>query len=342
MYESHSVAVVVPAYNEAGLVGEVIETIPAYVDRIYAVDDRSTDGTWDEIVRHAARRNGSDPDPVDGRPTSRSPRDTAADGGVESGEVVVPIRHEENRGVGGAITTGYQYALADGIDVTAVMAGDGQMNPDHLEWLLEPIVDGTADYAKGNRLYGNDRSSMSSWRLFGNLTLSYLTKIASGYWRMMDPQNGYTAISHDALEAIDLEDRYEAYGFTNDLLVTLNTHGFRIADVSMPAVYGEEESHIQYRSFVPNLSALLLRRFVRRLYVRYLLTDFHPLALMYAVGVAGGMIALAGITAAVRRRANGSSDGMTSLVLLFLSVIDLLLAMVFDRRENEEMVVTVP
>ena len=129
MYESYSVAVVVPAYNEAGLVGEVIETIPTYVDRIYAVDDRSTDGTWDEIVRHAARRNGSDPDPVDGRPTSRSPRDTAADGGVESGEVVVPIRHEENRGVGGAITTGYQYALADGIDVTAVMAGDGQMNP---------------------------------------------------------------------------------------------------------------------------------------------------------------------------------------------------------------------
>lgn len=343
MYADHSIAVVVPAYNEAGLVGEVIETIPPYVDRIYAVDDCSSDGTWDEIVRHAARRNGSPPDPVDGRPPSRSRPDTAADGGLESGEVVVPIRHEENRGVGGAITTGYQHAVADGIDVTAVMAGDGQMDPDHLEWLLDPIVDGEADYAKGNRLYGHDRSAMSSFRLAGNLTLSYLTKIASGYWRMMDPQNGYTAISLAALERIDLEDRYEAYGFTNDLLVALNTHGFRIADVSMPAVYGEEESHIQYHSFVPSLSLLLLQRFVRRLYVRYLLTDFHPLALMYAIGTAGGAIALAGLARVVRRRATGDGNGgtMTALCFLSLSALELLLAMTFDRQENEEMVVTV-
>ncbi|WP_255191622.1 glycosyltransferase [Natronobeatus ordinarius] len=373
MYEGHTVAVVIPAYNEEGFVGEVIDTVPGYVDRIYAIDDCSTDDTWDEIRRHARRRNearvavdddarqasAAKPDPVedtvstaDGRddPEALEPDDDAvaedpdeavADGGLDA-RTVMPIQNERNRGVGGTITVGYQHALEDGIDVTAVMAGDGQMDPDYLDRLLDPLVEGRAEYAKGNRLYGRDRSAMSSWRLFGNLLLSYLTKISSGYWRMMDPQNGYTAISLEALERIDLEGLYTDYGFSNDLLVALNTQGFRVADVSMPAVYGDERSHIQYRSFVPNLSWLLLRRFVHRLYVRYLLLDFHPLALMYALGVGGGALALAGLGAALDEESSQPVTGvLLALVLLVLSSITLLLAMTFDRLANDDLVVSV-
>ena len=334
MYEDHSVAVVVPAYNESGLVGEVLETMPAYVDRVYVVDDCSTDGTWEEILECANRRDqiatvsGGD---------SEEGSDTVADGGASK---FVPIRHERIRGVGGAIKTGYGRALEDRMDVTAVMAGDGQMDPAYLDRLLEPIVSGRATYAKGDRLRGRDRSGMSNWRLFGNGLLSFLTKVSSGYWRMMDPQNGYTAISLEALEEIDLESLYDEYGFANDLLVVLNTHGFRVADVSMPAVYGEETSHIQYRSFVPGLSWLLCKRFCRRLYVRYLVDDFHPLAFMYGMGVLAGAATLAGLgVARGRRGAVDSSDGLSALTALTVAAVSVLLAMTFDRQENDDRVI---
>ncbi|WP_255171795.1 glycosyltransferase family 2 protein [Natrononativus amylolyticus] len=360
MYEDSAVAVVVPAYNEAGFVGDVIDTVPAYVDRVYVVDDCSTDDTWAEIRRHARSANAeSDVEGVrsDDPETSLADRardppgdlstggdNAVADGGAAAHPVVVPIRHERNRGVGGAIKTGYRRALADEVDAVAVMAGDGQMDPDRLESLLEPVVDGRAGYAKGNRLSEGDSREMSAWRLFGNLTLTLLTKVASGYWGMMDPQNGYTVISREALEAVDLDRLYEGYGFTNDLLVALNTQSVRIADVSMPAVYGDERSHIRYRSFVPRLSWLLLRSFVRRLGRKYVLRDFHPLALLYALGAAASAVALAGLGAAAAARSNADSAGgraMASLVLLVLSSLSVLLAMAFDREENAETVVRV-
>ncbi len=331
MYEGRSIAVVVPAYNEAGLVGGVIETMPPYVDRVYVVDDRSTDGTWEEVISHTDRRERT----VVTEDTDE-PAGTVADGGTTR---VVPIRHERNRGVGAAIKTGYERARSDRMDVTAVMAGDGQMDPDHLDRLLDPIVADRAAYAKGDRLRGHDRSSMSGWRLFGNGLLSVLTKVSSGYWRMMDPQNGYTAISLEALERIDLERLYDEYGFANDLLVVLNTHGFTVADVPMPAVYGEETSHIEYRSFVPGLSWLLCKRFCRRLYVRYVFEDFHPLAFMYGLGVLAGAVGLVGLGAALGRRDGTGSDVLSALSVLTTSAISILLAMTFDRQENDDRVI---
>ena len=180
MYNEHTVAVVVPAYNESGFVGEVIETLPAFVDRVYAIDDQSTDETWDEITAAAAAVN-----------------DTAStDGGAAFDQRVVPIRHETNRGVGGAIKTGYLRAREDAVDVTAVMGGDGQMDPTQLERIIQPITTGEAEYAKGNRLINSeDHAEMPRFRLVGNRILTLLTKIASGYWRVGDPQMGYTAIS---------------------------------------------------------------------------------------------------------------------------------------------------
>jgi hypothetical protein len=132
--------------------------------------------------------------------------------------------------------------------------------------LLDPLVDGGAGYAKGNRLlYREFREQMPRFRFVGNLALTFLTKIASGYWRMMDPQNGYTAISREALVAIDLDDLYEYYGYCNDLLVKLNVAGVRIADVPMPALYGDEQSSIRYGTYVRRVSLMLLRNFLWRI-----------------------------------------------------------------------------
>ncbi|KTG08393.1 hypothetical protein AUR64_19370 [Haloprofundus marisrubri] len=357
MYRDSRVGVVVPAYNEEGLVGDVIDTMPAFVDRVYVVDDQSTDGTWEEIQRHAKRANVAHVSErsrlveTDGgtaqlhRPAESSTDADDADntdekelGGFGSStafdERVVPIRLEENSGVGGAIKTGYERALADGIDVVAVMNGDGQMDPEKLDRLIDPVVSGDADYAKGNRLrYREYRNGMSAWRSFGNWLLTLLTKASSGYWKTMDPQNGYTAISREALETIEYQNLYERYGFCNDVLVKLNAHGLRVADVAIPAVYGDEESTIEYKTFVPRLSALLAKDFFWRLRVKYLTVDFHPLAGLYLFGAAlAGAGALDSLKGAVSDDADSSGG-----VLASIGVVSMLLAMVFDMQENEEL-----
>lgn len=276
VYEGKTVAVVVPAYNEGGFVGEVIETVPAFVDRVYAVDDGSSDGTWGEIRRAAEYENNRVT-----RPLTPSP---SPDGGAVFEPRVVAIRHEDNQGVGAAIKTGYRRALDDGIDVVAVMNGDGQMDPAILDRIVDPVVSGTTDYAKGNRLSEPaDRHTMSSWRLFGNFLLTGLTRIASGYWGMTDPQNGYTAISREALETIDVDALHDQYGFCNDVLVRLNAADLRVADIPMEAVYGDEDSHIRYSSFVPGLSWLLFRDFCWRLHHSY--GPAHSVPALYLLGV---------------------------------------------------------
>ncbi|POG56250.1 glycosyltransferase family 2 protein [Haloferax marisrubri] len=323
MYRGNAVGVVVPAYNEARFVGGVVDTLPAFVDRAYVVDDRSTDGTWEEIRRHAARANERTAAPVI----------AAADGGTSLDRRVVPIRHPVNRGRGAAVKTGYERALADGMDVIVVMDGDGQMDPDIMPAIIDPVVDGDADYAVGDRLAARDtRRGMPPWRLFGNLLLSGLTRIASGYWHIRDPQNGYTAISADALSELDFDRLYDQYGFLNDLLVHLNVAEKRVATVPMHARYGDEESGIRYSTFVPGLSFLLLRDFLWRLRVRYLDGGVHPVAVLYALGVVSvlaGAGRLAGAVASRKRPSRGVSAGLLG------GVASLAGAMLLDSRENE-------
>ncbi|WP_290813734.1 glycosyltransferase family 2 protein [Halovivax sp.] len=418
MYEGHTVGVVVPAYNESGFVGEVIETLPAFVDRAYVIDDRSTDGTWAEIERAAAAVNErAAPERLpalhadggrtraEGRPAHANTGRTQADGGpahaeggpanaeggpahadggpahadsgrtqtgggsahAESGRTqtgggsahadsgrtqaddrtypdgggtfdprVVPIRHEENRGVGGAIKTGYQRAREDGLDVVAVMNGDGQMDPAILDRIVDPVVAGRADYAKGNRLSNaDDRAEMPAWRLFGNGVLTFLTKCVSGYWRMSDPQNGYTAISGRALELIDLDRLYEDYGFCNDLLVHCNVHGMRVEDVPMRSRYGDERSHIRYSTFVPSLSWLLARRAAWRYKQKYVVSDFHPLVFLLVLGLLGGGAGLAFTGWFVATAGAATVETLVSLVVVLLGACFVALAMVFDRLANE-------
>lgn len=325
MYEGNTVGAVIPAYNESKHIDEVIETLPRYVDRAYVVDDASTDDTWSVIQESVDRW--------------RLPRTAApvTDGGVPSTPRLVPIRHDQNQGVGGAIKTGYRRALQDRIDVTVVISGDGQMEPDIVEDVVAAVARGEADYAKGNRLRPGLNAEMPPFRRFGNYLLSGLTKVSSGYWHVMDPQNGCAAISLDALEAIDIDDLYDDFGFANDLLARLNEAEVQVADVPQRAIYKDEESHIQYRTFVPKVSVLLLRNFLTRLYRKYLTKDFHPLIGLYLVGAGTVVLALGWLLGSVL--VSPGSRVFVSLVgLLTVGVVSTGLAMAFDARQNRELI----
>lgn len=256
LLDLYRTGVVVPAYNEELLIEETIKGIPEYVKRIYLIDDCSTDRTPD-IIKHMT-----------------DPR-------------VVSVRHEKNLGVGGAIITGYKLALEEDMDIVAVMAGDNQMDPEQLPRLLMPIIKGRADYTKGNRLISrNFRSGMSKWRFLGNAMLTMITKIGSGYWHITDPQNGYTAISRQALEVLNLDSIYTYYGYCNDILVKLNTFGMRVEDVVMPARYGREKSKIKYGRYIMKVAPMIFRGFLWRLKTKYMVLDFHPLVFFYLASMA--------------------------------------------------------
>jgi glycosyltransferase involved in cell wall biosynthesis len=339
MYKNKSVAVVIPAYNEEGFVGDVIDTVPSYVDRVYAIDDCSTDSTWEEIQQHAEIDKQHKPSHTDGDALT-------ADGGSDFDKQVVPIHHDKNRGVGGSIKTGYKRALEEGIDAVAVMAGDGQMDPDVLDRILNPVVEGKAEYAKGNRLRNSDyRGGMSNFRLFGNAILTFLTKVASGYWKMMDPQNGYTVISRSALERIDLDRLYDDYGFANHLLVHLNVQELRVADVPTPAVYRDEQSWISLPTFIPKTSKLLLSSFLWRLKTKYMILNFHPLVFFYIFGVLSLVLGLLGgmytVWAGLRTTLPIFPRGTLSIILFMMGSMFLLFAMLFDMQSNADLEVII-
>ena len=246
MYKDKKIAVVIPAYNEEKFISQTISTIPSFVDHIYMVDDASTDNTY-EIAANISRQNGK----------------------------LKILRRPDNGGVGAAIISGHKMALKDGSDVVAVMAGDGQMDPSLLSRLLDPVVEGRAAYAKGNRLTDRqDLKEMPPWRAFGNYLLTYLTKIASGYWHISDPQDGYTAISTNTLRNLNLDEIEKGFAFENDMLVKLNAIGAIVVDVPHPAIYREQQSKIRYPYFIFRTSWLLLKDCMCRLYKKYLKRPF--------------------------------------------------------------------
>ncbi len=253
VYLGKTIAAVIPAYNEERLIGKTLKSVPPYVDRIYVVDDSSTDGTQ---KRAEAWKIGMQ-------------------------DRLTIITHEKNRGVGAAIVTGYKKALEEGADIAVVLAGDAQMDTNELPRLLDPLAKGYADYSKGNRLLSKEIHKMPRYRQRGNALLTMLTKIGSGYWDVIDPQNGYAAITRHAMETIDLDDIHPRYGYCNDILVRLNVHNFRVVDVVMPPVYGEEESGIRLRSYTLKLSWLLLKRFFWRIWTKYTGEYIHPVFFFY-------------------------------------------------------------
>jgi glycosyltransferase involved in cell wall biosynthesis len=312
MLEGKRVAVVVPAHDEEGLVAATLSGIPPFVDRIYVVDDGSRDATAE-----VARGSG--------------------DARVEV------VGHDRNRGVGAAIITGYRRAVADGIDVTCVMAADNQMDPADLELLALPVVRGELDYAKANRLVtGEAWNLIPRTRYLGNAVLSMLTKIASGYWHVADSQSGYTAISKPMLEVLDLDRVYPGYGFPNDFLVHLNVWNARVRDFPSRPIYGVgERSGIRYHKVVPRISWLLVRAFFWRLRQKYVIRDFHPLVFFYAFGFLSMLAGLVLGIIEIAYRIAGYQVSVGTVVLIALLLISgsqfTLFAMWFDMETNKDL-----
>ncbi|HEY0416520.1 MAG TPA: glycosyltransferase family 2 protein [Gaiellaceae bacterium] len=312
MLEGKRVAVVVPAHNEEQLILATLQGIPGFVDRVYVVDDASADGTADRA------RSVDDPR-------------------------VEVLEHDRNRGVGAAIVTGYKRALAEGMDATAVMAGDNQMDPEELEALALPVARGELDYAKANRLFTG-----SAWRLIprsryvGNAILSMLTKVASGYWHVADSQAGYTVLSLRVLQLLDLDRIYTSYGFPNDMLVHLNVWNARVRDFPSRPIYGVgERSGIKIRRVVPRISWLLWKGFFWRLREKYVIRDFHPLVFFYSLGILMTVVGLVlGVVETVLR-VLGHDITPATIVLVALLLISgtqfTLFAMWFDMESNKDL-----
>lgn len=239
MFGNLRIAVVVPAFNEELNVARTVRDVPAFVDHVLVIDDASHDATFLEASR--LRRRGLE-----------------------------VLQHPRNRGVGAAIATGYRRALELGVDAAAVMAGDGQMDPADLTALLTPIARGAADYVKGNRFARRDVwRVMPPARLAGNVVLSLLTKLTSGYWRLFDSQCGYTVASRRALAVIDAAGLFPRYGYPNDLLARLHAAGLQVRDVPVRAVYGPRwRSGIRLSTVIYPMSFVLMRSWMRRLWRR--------------------------------------------------------------------------
>jgi glycosyltransferase involved in cell wall biosynthesis len=241
------IAVIVPAYNEAQHIAGTLRSVPAFVDRIVVVDDGSTDGT------------------------------AAIAAGIADARVQV-LRHPNNRGVGAALKTGYARAFEAGADVVAVMAGDGQMDPDDLPALLQPVLSGAADYAKGDRLSHPDvRARMPLPRFVGNHLLSALTRVCVGA-RVRDSQCGYTALGRRALARVRMHELWNGYGYPNDLLGLLCAGGAPVRDIVVRPIYGSERSGIGLRHALLVIPFLLARAWLRRVRRRLpRVADFAPL-----------------------------------------------------------------
>lgn len=256
MFKGLRVAVVVPAFNEEALIGTTVATMPELVDHIVVVDDASTDATAEK-----ARATGD--------------------------ERVDVITHDRNHGVGGAILTGHQRAMDIGVDISVVMAGDAQMDPDYLPRLLDPISDGGYDFAKADRFFDfGSYEGMPRTRVIGNVLVGFLAKAATGYWHLFDPLNGFTAVRTDALRRLPLGRIRRDYAFECDLLVYLNIIQSKGKDVPVPAVYGEERSDIRLFREGRKLLLSLFRGFWRRMMWKYLLWSFSPIAIFLFGGLA--------------------------------------------------------
>jgi glycosyltransferase involved in cell wall biosynthesis len=304
VFEGNRVGVVVPAYREERGIAEVITTMPSWVDHVIVVDDCSPDATSARVREVADDR-------------------------------VLLVRHERNQGVGGAILTGHRHALELGCDLIAVMAGDGQMDPAELPRLLQPLVDGGAGFAKANRFFSvTSMSGMPRLRVFGNVVLTILNKAASGYWHLVDPQNGYTAMTAESLRKVPLDRVARRYEFQNDMLIWLAINEVPAVDVPVPARYRDEVSGIRYSRVIPRMLWLFFRGFWRRMWLRYVLWSFHPVALLVFAGIPLLVFGLAvGAFAVVQSLGTASATAGTVLLAVtpaLTGIYMLIQAMILD------------
>ena len=256
-YSAPRIAVVVPCYSVRGQVLDVLAAMPAMIDAIYCVDDACPEQCGDLVESQCA-----------------DPR-------------VTVLRHDSNRGVGGAMVTGYKAALAGGADIVVKIDGDGQMNPALVPLFADPILAGEADYTKGNRFYRPESlGAMPAIRLYGNAVLSFLSKLSTGYWHTFDPNNGYTAIHARVLDVLPLDKLARDYFFEADMLFRLSTVRAAVVDIPIDAVYGGEKSSLRIGRTGLSMLRGHVRNFFKRLFYAYFLRDFSVASIEWLLGPA--------------------------------------------------------
>lgn len=250
------VAAIVPCFRVRNHIDAVLDGLEGRVEHVYVVDDACPEQTGQHVRATRA--------PV----------------------FVTVIEHETNQGVGGAVISGYQRAAADGYDILVKVDGDGQMDPAYLPALVAPIAEGRADYVKGNRFFDlRTLSGMPTLRLIGNSALSLVNKLTSGYWEIMDPTNGYTAIHAAVLRCLPLQQIDRRYFFESDMLFRLGCVRAKVVDVPMPARYGEEVSNLRVRRVAAEFPGKYLRRFLKRIVYNYLLRGFNAGTILLMAGL---------------------------------------------------------
>jgi len=254
MIEDRKIAVVIPAYRVAEKIGDVIRCMPDCIDKIIVIDDASPDDVTQRVER------------------MQDPR-------------VILVRHRQNQGVGGATVTGMIEAMQRGYDIIVKCDGDGQMNPADIPQLVDPLIRGLADHAKGCRFYHiRALRSMPVWRFVGNVGLTFLTKLASGYWNILDPVNGFLATRADVLRDMQLSEISRRYFFETDLLIRLNILEARVADVPLPAKYSDETSALSITRTLFVFPLQLICGLFRRIFWRYIFYDVSPVAIFAVLG----------------------------------------------------------
>ena len=303
-----------PVYNEEINIAGVINGLPNFIDEIVVVDDKSTDNTG-AILDDLQRKN----------------------------KKVTVIKKSKNEGAGSAKKQGYLYARNTAHDIFVTIDGDGQMDINEINNLIEPIINNEADFAKANRLiHGDVHKKMPRYRFWGNAILTLLTKIASGYWHVTDAQTGFTACNRKVIEALPLEKLYDSYGYPNQILVMLNVFNFRVKDIPSKPIYNVgEKSHLKVRRVVFKISWLLWRYFWWRLKEKYIIRDFHPLVFFYASGFGAMLITgLLSIRLVMQWVAAGRIPPINALAVMFFGLIGiqlLLFAMWFDMEANKNL-----
>lgn len=260
--EQH-IAVVIPSYRVTRHILDVISALGPEVWRVYVIDDNCPEESGNHVQTHC----------LDQR--------------------IVVLRHETNQGVGGAVMTGYRAAIADGATVIVKIDGDGQMDPSLILNFAGPILEGEADYTKGNRFFDLEEiGKMPPVRLFGNTVLSLMTKLSSGYWDLFDPTNGYTAIHADVARHLPFEKISKRFFFETDMLFRLNTLHAVVIDIPMPARYGLEASNLKVSKVIGEFFIKNVRNFAKRIFYNYYLRDISLASIELPLGllllIAGG------------------------------------------------------
>jgi len=291
--EKIRVAVVVPAYKAQEHIRAVLLEIPSWVDHVIVVDDASPDATSD-VVKAVG-----------------DPR-------------VILLRHDHNGGVGKATMSGFKEGIKLQADIIIKMDADGQMDPCHLGRLIQPLITGEADYVKGNRFRDKTvLSEMPKIRLFGNSSLSFLTKLASGYWDIFDPTNGFFAIRGEVLNRLNLDKLHPGYFFETSVLLGLSRIRARVLDVSIPARYAGEQSSLSPMACLSSFPFYLAKGFISRVFWQYFLVDFNAASLFL---ISGLPLLLWGVAFGLHAWAKSISTGQVATTgTVMLSVLPLLI-----------------